>query len=275
MPLDAFEALARTARQVGIPIAGHVPAAVGVHRAIEAGFRSIDHLDGYAEAALRDDVPMPTSGSGFFGSAIAPHLDDRKIPALVQKTRAAGVWLVPTETLMVNFLSDEPVEQTMKRPELAYVTDGMRQQWEKGLRSFRAGPQNPNAQDRARLMAFRSRLLRQMQDAGVGILLGADSPQILNVPGIATHQELVAVVKAGLTPYEALASGTRNVAVYVGTEKDEGTVATGKRANLLLVDANPLEDVSRTQARFGVVHKGTWHDRAALDAMLARLRVAP
>ena len=67
VPLDAFEALARTARQVGIPIAGHVPAAVGVHRAIEAGFRSIDHLDGYAEAALRDGVAMPASGSGASG----------------------------------------------------------------------------------------------------------------------------------------------------------------------------------------------------------------
>ncbi|BCS30926.1 amidohydrolase [Luteitalea sp. TBR-22] len=275
VPLAAFEALARTARQVGIPIAGHVPADVGVHRAIAAGYRTIEHLDGYAEAALRDGVTMPASGSGFFGSSIAPHLDDRKIPALVQETKAAGVWLVPTETLMVNFLSDEPVTAMMKRPELAYITADMRQQWENGLKAFRGGPQNPNAQDRARLMAFRSRLLRQMQDAGVGILLGADSPQILNVPGIATHQELVAVVKAGLTPYEALASGTRNVAVYLGTDTDGGTVAPGMRANLLVVNANPLQDVSRTQDRFGVVHEGTWHDRAALDDMLAALRVAP
>jgi imidazolonepropionase-like amidohydrolase len=151
----------------------------------------------------------------------------------------------------------------------------MRQQWENGLKGFRTGGQNPSAKDRARLMAFRSTLLRQMQAGGVGILLGADSPQILNVPGIATHQELAAVVKAGLTPYEALVSGTRNVAVYFGTDKAEGTVARGMRANLLLVNANPLQDVTRTLDRFGVVHNGTWHDRAALDAMLAGLRVAP
>lgn len=275
VPLDAFDALAKAAREIGIPIAGHVPAAVGVHRAIEAGYRSIDHLDGYAEAAIRDGATMGAGGSGFFGSAIAQQLDDTKIPALVQKTKAAGVWVVPTETLMVNFLSSESVEAMMKRPELAYITPEMRAQWEKGLQGFRNGPQKPNAQDRARLMAFRSRLLRQMQDAGVGILLGADSPQILNVPGIATHQELVAVVKAGLTPYEALVSGTRNVAVYFGTAKEEGTVATGMRANLLVLNANPLQDVSRTQDRFGVVHNGTWHDRDALDALLAKLRVAP
>jgi imidazolonepropionase-like amidohydrolase len=273
VPLDAFDALAKTAKEVGIPFAGHVPAAVGVHRAIEAGYRSIDHLDGYAEAAVKSGATIGAAGSGFFGSALAQDLDDSKIPALVQKTKAAGVWLVPTETLMLNFLSSEPVETMMKRPELAYVTTDMRQQWENGLKGFRSGAQNPTAQQRARLMAFRARLLRQMQDAGVGILLGADSPQVLNVPGIATHQELAAVVKAGLTPYEALVSGTRNVAVYFGTAKDDGTVAPGMRANLLVLNGNPLQDITKTLDRAGVVHNGTWHDRPALDAMLVKLRV--
>ncbi len=273
VPLDAFEALAKTAREVAIPFAGHVPVAVGVHRAIEAGYRSIDHLDGYAEAAIRDGATIGSNGGGFFGTLIAQDLDDRKIPALVQKTKAAGVWLVPTETLMLNFLASDSVEAMMKRPELAYITPEVRTQWESGLRSFRSGPQHPSPQHRTRLMAFRAKLLRQMQDAGVGILLGADSPQVLNVPGIATHQELAAVVKAGLTPYEALASGTRNVATYFGTANEEGTVATGMKANLLVLNANPLQDITRSLDRAGVVHTGTWHDRASLDAMLAKLRI--
>ena len=273
VPLDAFLALARTAREVGIPFGGHVPAAVGVHRAIESRYVSIDHLDGYAEAALRDGATMGANGAGFFGSLIAQDLDEAKIPALVKETRTAGVWLVPTETLMLNFLAPESTEVSMKRPELAYITAEMRAGWEKGLRGFRGSAQNPSAQNRARLMAFRGKLLRQMQDAGVGILLGADSPQILNVPGIATHQELAALVKAGLTPYEALVSGTRNVATYFGTQKDEGTVAAGMRANLLVLNANPLQDITRTRDRFGVVHRGTWHDRASLDQMLEKLKV--
>ena len=273
VPLEAFNALAKTAREVGITFGGHVPAAVGVHRAIEAGYRSIDHLDGYAEAAVRDGVAIGPEGSGFFGTNVAQHLDDGKIPALVQKTRAAGVWVVPTETLMLHFTSTEPIEAMFKRPEIAYVTPEMRTQWENGLRGFRNGAQYPSAQNRTRLMAFRAKLLRQMQDAGVGILLGADSPQILNVPGIATHQELAAVVKAGLTPYEALVSGTRNVATYFGTEKEEGVVAQGMKANLLVLNANPLQDVTRTLDRAGVVHNGTWHDRAALDQMLQKLKV--
>jgi len=273
VPLDAFLALARTARDVGLPFAGHVPAAVGVHRAIEAGYRSIDHLDGYAEAALRDGATIGPAGSGFFGTLIAQDLDDGKIPALVQKTKAADVWVVPTETLMLNFLIDEPIEQAMQRPELAWVPATLRSQWESGLRSFQGGPQKPSAAQRQRLMAFRSALLRQMQAAGVGILLGADSPQILNVPGIATHQELAAVVKAGLTPYQALVSGTRNVAVYFGTDAKDGTVATGKRANLLVLNANPLQDITRSIDRAGVVHNGTWHPRAELDQRLAQLEV--
>lgn len=273
VPLDAFNALAATAKQVGIPFAGHVPAAVGVHRAIEAGYRSIDHLDGYAEAALRDGATMPEGGSGFFGSRIANDLDDAKIPALVKKTKDAGVWVVPTETLLLNFLTDEPVDVSMKRPELAYVTSEMRKNWEDSRRGFQKSPQFPSAAARARLMAFRAKLMRQMQDAGVGILLGADAPQVLNVPGIATHQELAAVVKAGLTPYEALVSGTRNVAVYFGTDKQEGTVARGMRADLLVLNANPLQDISKTMDRAGVVLNGTWHSRASLDEKLGALRV--
>jgi imidazolonepropionase-like amidohydrolase len=273
VPLDAFNALARTAREVGIPFAGHVPAAVGVHRAIEAGYRSIDHLDGYAEGALRDGATVGTAGSGFFGTLVAQQIDDGRIPALVQKTKAAGVWLVPTETLMLAFLSTESIETLMKRPEISYIPQEMRTQWENGLRDFRDGAQYPTPDQRARLMVFRAKLLRQMQDGGVGILLGADSPQILNVPGIATHQELAAVVKAGLTPYEALVSGTRNVARFLGTENDEGTIAIGLKANLIVLNGNPLQDVTRTMDRAGVIHGGVWHDRASLDRQLAALTI--
>lgn len=273
VPLVAFDALAKTAKAVGIPFAGHVPAEVGVHRAIEAGYRSIDHLDGYAEAAVRDGATPGPNGPGFFGSLVAQDLDARKIPGLVQKTKAANVWVVPTETLMLHFFSTEPLEAMFARPELAYVTPDMRTQWEGGLRGFRNGPQYGTPAQRAALMKFRATLLRQMQDAGVGILLGADSPQVLNVPGIATHQELAAVVKAGLTPYEALVSGTRNVATYFGTQQEEGTVARGMKANLLVLNANPLQDVTKTLDRAGVVHEGTWHDRAALDQMLQKLEV--
>jgi imidazolonepropionase-like amidohydrolase len=272
VPLDAFNALAATAKAVGIPFAGHVPAAVGLHRAIEAGYQSIDHLDGYAEAAVRDGASLDGVATGFFGSQIAQHLDDGKIPALVRKTKDAGVWVVPTETLMINFLDERSPEASVARPEMAWLPTEMKENWESARRSFQAGPQFTTAENRQRLMTFRSALLKEMQAQGVGILLGADAPQVNNIPGIATHEELHAVVKAGLTPYQALVSGTRNVAVYFGTEADSGMVATGTLANLLVLDANPLDDITNSLKRAGVVLNGTWHSRASLDAKLEALK---
>lgn len=272
VPLDAFNALAATAKEVGIPFAGHVPAAVGLHRAIESGYRSIDHLDGYAEAAVRDGVSLDGVPPGFFGTLIAQHLDDGKIPALVKKTKDAGVWVVPTETLMINFLDERSPEESVSRPEMAWLPIALKQNWESARRSFQSGPQFSTAENRQRLMAFRSALLKEMQAQGVGILLGADAPQVNNIPGLSTHEELHAVVKAGLTPYQALVSGTRNVAVYFGTEADGGTVATRKLANLLVLDANPLDDITNSLKRAGVVLNGTWHSRASLDAKLEALK---
>jgi imidazolonepropionase-like amidohydrolase len=272
VPLEAFNALAATAREVGMPFAGHVPSAVGVHRAIEAGYASIDHLDGYAEAAVRDDQSLDGVQTGFFGSQIAQYLDDAKIPALVSKTKDAGVWVVPTETLMINFLDERTPEESVARPEMAWLPAALVENWQKSRRGFQEGPQFSTRENRERLMAFRSALIKEMQAQGVGLLLGADAPQVNNIPGLATHEELHAVVKAGLTPYQALVSGTRNVATYFGTEADSGTVATGKLANLLVLDANPLEDITNSLKRAGVVLNGTWHSRASLDAKLDALK---
>lgn len=268
--LEAFDALAATAKEVGIPFGGHVPAAVGVHHAIESGYVSIDHLDGYAEAAVRDGVEV--TQSGFFGTLIAGDLDHAKIPALVTKTKDAGVWVVPTETLMINFLSETPPAESVSRPEMAWLPAEMATNWESSRRNFQAGAQFSTAENRQKLMEFRSALLKEMQAQEVGILLGADAPQVNNIPGLATLEELSAVVAAGLTPYQALVSGTRAVAVYFGTESDSGTVETGKLANLLVVDANPLDDIANTRRRAGVVLNGTWHSGASLDAMLDALR---
>ncbi len=268
--LEAFNALAATAKEVGIPFAGHVPSAVGVHRAIEAGYASIDHLDGYAEAAVRDGVEV--TQSGFFGTLIAGDLDHEKIPGLVSKTKDAGVWVVPTETLLIRFLDETPPAESVARPEMAWLPQDLATSWENQRRNFQAGPQFSTAENRQKLMAFRSALLKEMQAQDVGILLGADAPQVNNIPGLATLEELEAVVKAGLTPYQALVSGTRAVATYFETEADSGTVASGKLANLLVLDANPLDDISAVHRRAGVVLNGTWHSGASLDAMLEGLK---
>ena len=125
VPRDAFDALAAKADELEIPFAGHVPAAVGLQRAIEAKYRSIDHLDGFVEA-----LSSKPETSQFFGINLISDVDEAKLPALVKATAAARVWQVPTQILMDNLISDEPAEEMAKRPEMKYVLNqGEIQKW--------------------------------------------------------------------------------------------------------------------------------------------------
>lgn len=261
VPRDAFDALAAKADELKIPFAGHVPEAVGLQRALDAKYRSIDHLDGYVEAL----VPNAT-GSQTFGVNLVAKADESRIPALVQATRAAGTWQVPTEVLLVNWLNDEDPQAMATWPEMKYVDPGVLTKWIAQKQGFLA--KFPQA-DRQKLLVVRRKLIKALHDGGVPFALGSDAPQTWNVPGFSAHRELGAIVAAGLTPYEALKSGTANVGVYFGTESTVGTVATGKRADLMLLDANPLTNIANSSRIAGVMVNGRWLSKADIDARLA------
>jgi imidazolonepropionase-like amidohydrolase len=127
-----------------------------------------------------------------------------------------------------------------------------------------------SAEDRQKFLALRRKLLKGLFDAGVPFALGSDAPQWWNVPGFSVHRELQSVVQAGLTPFQALQTGTVNVARYFGTESTTGTVAPNKRADLLLLDRNPLDDISNSVMIAGVMVNGVWIPRAELDKKLAQ-----
>lgn len=126
-----------------------------------------------------------------------------------------------------------------------------------------------NPQIGAKAVALRRQLILALHQAGAGLLLGSDAPQVFNVPGFSLHRELAYLVDAGLTPYQALSTGTVNVAEYLGS--NIGSVATGRDADLLLLDANPLEDIRNTQRIHGVMLRGVWYSRADLDRRLTPL----
>jgi imidazolonepropionase-like amidohydrolase len=257
---DVFDALAAKAGEVGIPFAGHVPLDVGLQRALEAKYRSIDHLDGYVEALAKN----PTT-SQFFGLNLVNEVDESRIPAIVQQTKAAGTWMVPTEVLLVNLLNDEDPQVMAKRPELQYATPQQVQNWIGQKQKMLQTP----AAERQKYLALRRTLIKRLHDAGVPFALGSDAPQWWNVPGFSIHRELQVLVAAGLTPYQALRTGTANVAAYFGTSATAGTVTRGKRADLVLLDANPLDDISNSSKIAGVVLNGRWLPRPAIDQRLA------
>ena len=107
--------------------------------------------------------------------------------------------------------------------------------------------------------------MKRLHDAGVGVLLGSDPMNPYIVPGTALHEELALLVKARLTPYEALRAGTIDAARFLGRDKEFGTIAVGQRADLLLLEANPLENVANAKRRAGVLVRGQWFDEADLQ----------
>ena len=267
-----FDALAATANRLGIGFSGHVPVDVTLARALEVHYRSIDHLDGYLEALVKDGAPVNTRDPGFFGLALVDHLDDAKIPALVARTKAAGVWNVPTQSLVAAFMGPQTTEALAARPEMKYLPNQMAEQWIKARNGFLQDIADVSMEKRQRFEAIRAKVIKALDDADAGVLLGADTPQIMQVPGWATHGELKALVASGLSPYRALRAGTINVAQFFGTTDRTGTVAAGKEASLVLVDANPLEDVANMAKISGVMVRGRWVTAAERDQMLDKLR---
>jgi imidazolonepropionase-like amidohydrolase len=226
-------------------------------------------LDGYVEALVPES--RRSGAGGFFGLNLADTVDRSLIPELVAATVAAGVWNVPTQTLIEHVPAPTPtLEELVARPEMAYVAPQTREQWANAKRQVTGAPDYDA--DRARaLVAIRRELIKALHDAGAGLLLGSDAPQIFNVPGFSLHRELVAIVAAGLTPYEAIRTGTATPAVFFEAEDELGTLRPGLAADMILVDGNPLDDVGTLARPEGVMVRGRWLDRAALDAGLAEI----
>jgi imidazolonepropionase-like amidohydrolase len=266
-----FEALAETANSLDIPFAGHVPVAAGVRRALELNMATIDHLDGYFAALL----PASSDGSGgyggFFDVLLADELDSDQIVELARATAAAGTWNVPTEVLIEQYVNATPVAELRNRPEMRYMPRETVQRWsDSKVEALAENDFDPEVA--ALAIEFRRRLILELQRAGAGLLLGSDSPQVFNVPGFSTHRELDALVAAGLTPYEALSSGTVAVADFLGS--NAGIVAVGREADLVLLNDNPLTDIRNSRRIHGVMLRGAWHSAAALERRIAPYRAA-
>ena len=189
---------------------------------------------------------------------------------MAEATRASGVWNVPTQSLIESIaLPDDPLEMA-KRPEMRYMPPQVVSNWVEAKQNFLAN-ESYSAEGARRFVEIRLKLIKALQDAGAGLLLGSDAPQVFQVPGFSMRAELASLIAAGLTPYEALTTGTRNVALYFGALEDRGTIEIGKAADLLLLEANPLEDVGNVELLDGVMVRGRWLPRSELDEILRRL----
>ncbi len=252
---DVYATIVRTAAEVGLPWGGHVSDHVGVAGALAAGQSTIDHLDNYIDAMQPSDSPA-LAASGAERQRLLPlHADETRIPELARATREAGVAVVPTQILWEVLRGHRAPGPLAARPENRYMPARTRAIW---LDRTTTAYNSTTRQSAARRAALRQQLLKTMHDDGVLVLMGTDAPQIFSVPGFSLHRELPLMVEAGLTPYEVLRTGTVNIARFFGTEDQAGTVAVGKRADLLLLESNPLEDIEAVTQNAGVMVDGRW-----------------
>jgi imidazolonepropionase-like amidohydrolase len=181
------------------------------------------------------------------------------------------VWNVPTQTLIEHWPAPSPtVEQLLGRPEMAFVPPQTRTQWASSKRQQLTAP--TYSAERARtLIALRRELIKALHDAGAGLLLGSDAPQVFNVPGFSLHREIAAMIAAGLTPYEVLRTGTANPARFFAATDEFGTLREGLAADLLLLEGNPLEAPEVLARPLGVMVRGQWLDRTTLDRRLEQI----
>jgi imidazolonepropionase-like amidohydrolase len=240
---DVYAKIVETARAVNIPFGGHVPNAVGVEGAIAAKQNTIDHLDNYPEAIQ----------------------NDQDITRLAQQTARAAVAVVPTMPLWEVLRGLHDPTTMMNRAELRYMPPQMVQGWQNTVNNIR---NQTNPLEAAAEIDKRNKMLKALSDAGALILLGSDAPQLFSVPGFSIQREMESYVAVGMSPYQVLQTGTTNVAKYLNDEANSGTVTVGKRADLLLLDANPLRDVSNVAKKSGVMVNGRWLPWAEIEKRL-------
>lgn len=258
LTFDAYYWLVSSAKDQGLPIVGHVPYAVGLRRAIAARQYSIEHLEGFWEALQPDESTASSAPS----HTLLEKADFTKLPQLVQAIRSADIWNCPTLVLNQMLPNDAEWQRRigLVPPDIPARYLKMFPQW------------NPDAVLTLKAYQQSISMTRALHEGGAHLLLGTDSYKPTVIPGFSLHQELQSFVEAGLTPYEAIRAGTADAAIFLHQEKEFGVVAVERRADLLLLEANPLQDVKNVSKRAGVMVNGQWLIEAELQRRLLDLR---
>ncbi|GAB4566865.1 MAG: amidohydrolase family protein [Haliangiales bacterium] len=263
-----YRALVAAARARGIRSAAHVPSAVGMDVVLEQPVDSLEHLWGYfltpsAELISTDPlVVIRAEAESWLGvtpaqmQALAARLADKQVYscATLHLRRQMGLMGAPN--------AFAGVDKRYVSPFLLSVWTEHSPYTKLGERDF----QNLLASHRQQEI-----MVRALRDAGAKLLIGTDTPNPGMLPGFSVHDELANFVDAGLSPYEALRAGTHDAAEYLGALDEIGTVAVGRRADLLLLSGDPLRDIGNSRDITGVMVRGTWHSRAALDQLLTEV----
>jgi imidazolonepropionase-like amidohydrolase len=274
VPADGYFAAADEAKRLGLPFVGHVPDKVRAIDASNADQKSIEHLTGVFEACstVEDELMAKPRGPGR-GRFLSTY-DSRRAKDLIALFVKNQTWQVPT---LYWERGEWLIEQTNKGadPLVKFAPVAWRDRtWPMFTREISTGWSTDPIAEREAFFQAELKMIGEMNRAGVPILAGTDTAAGVRVyPGFSLHEELALLVKAGLTPMQALQSATRNAGRFLELS-DTGTVEKGKRADLVLLDANPLADIVNTRKIRSVVLNGRYFSRADLDRLQVQIQQA-
>ena len=247
---ESYFAIIDEAKKLGLTVAGHVPESITAAEASNAGQKSIEHFTGLIEAAN----------------------DSAKAEALIPILKRNHTWLCPTLIMIRNYaMLDDP--GLANDPRLRYLNQGWKGWWLDRVREAKTMPATEFAARRETVRKGKA-LFGRFQKAGVQILAGTDDSNPFVVPGFGLHDELAMLVESGLSPIQALRTATINPAKFFQQIQKLGSIETGKVADLVLLDANPLADIHNTTKIYAVILNGRVLERKALDKILIEIEAA-
>jgi imidazolonepropionase-like amidohydrolase len=273
IPRDAYFAVAEESKKQGMTFVGHVPDAIRASEASNAGQKSIEHYTGIFEgcSTIEDELLKGPKGP----RRVLETYSEPKCAALIALLAKNATWQVPTLVWERGqwLIDDLDLSQS---PGAQYAAATWRNKtYKKFTESILKELDTDPVVYRRQFVAKELEMTLAMHRAGVPLMTGTDTAAgVYVIPGFSLHQELELFVKAGLTPMEALQTATLNPAKFLGRTGDSGAVETGKFADLVLLDANPLDDIRNTQKISAVILGGRYFSRADLDGILKNVQAA-
>jgi imidazolonepropionase-like amidohydrolase len=287
VPRSDYYAIIDEAKKQNIPVAGHIPLEVTSFEASDAGQRDFEHLGNILQSCSTLDAKTiderakasvkPSDNPNDF-SAIPTRIaartrieletySEQKCQPLFAKFAKNKTWQVPT-LLVKQILALVDTGMFYNDPRMKYVSEAELEGWKPENNFFLKYRTAEFIEVRKRLYQKEIELVRAMHKAGVPFMTGTDIPGAYTYPGFSLHDELVLFVEAGFTPMEALQAATRNPAEYLGEQKSSGTIEKGKIANLVLLEANPLENIKNTRKIDSVIYNGKYLSKEVLQDLL-------
>lgn len=267
---DTYKTIAAKSKAANIPFAGHIPSSISIWEAMEAGQHSSEHMYGILEAASSDPEKLAAQPSPFSQESMQlmiDSFDETKFDSLATVMAKSNMWLSPTLTVLRSIanLNDSTF---LKDSRLKYVPAFMTASWNPS-NDFRFKNRPASFYEASKKkFKFQLSLIGKLASKGVKIIAGTDYSNPYCFPGFSLHDELALMVEGGMSTLQALQAATLNAAIFQGKESEFGTIENGKLASLVLLNANPLEDIKNTQKIEVVVLRGKVFERNALDELL-------